>query len=95
VAESKTLSEGVPLDVSDTLSAPFIYFEEAPTLGYINGLVRITLSAERTTVHEGKLKPEQVAVAFLRTNVQGARALVAALNDALLASQPVSDGKPN
>jgi hypothetical protein len=37
-----------PVPISDTSHAPFIYFENAPTFGFVNGVVNITLSANRT-----------------------------------------------
>jgi hypothetical protein len=89
MSESKTLGEGTKLTVADVDHAPFIYFEEAPALGYINGLVRITLSAERTTVDTGKVVSDQVVVGYLRTNIQGARALIDSLTKALLMAMPV------
>lgn len=89
MTDAKPLVENAGITVGDVEHAPFIYFEEAPALSHINGLIRITLSAERTLIKSGKVVSDQVAVGYLRTNVQGARALVHALESAILLAQPV------
>jgi hypothetical protein len=40
--------------VSDTPHAPFIFYEAAPAFGFANGVVKITLSASRTSVGAGR-----------------------------------------
>lgn len=97
MSPTKPLSESAGLAVSDVPHAPFVYFEEAPALGHMNGLIRVTLSAERTVLRDGKVMSDQVVTGYLRTNVQGARALLDALNAALLLAQPVEkpDGPAN
>lgn len=91
MAETKTL--GGKITFQDAVHAPFVYFEEAPAFGVMNGLVRVTLSAERTEVIEGILAPSQVITAYLRTNIQGARALIEALQGALLMAIPTEGAK--
>ena len=93
----KPLAENTGMTVVDGIHAPFIYFEEAPALGYINGLIRVTLSAPDATLISGVVTAKQVVTAYLRTNVQGALALRDAINAALLLAQPVEkpDGPAN
>ena len=38
-----------PIAVSDTPHAPFVFFEMAPTSAFTNGVVNITLSANRSS----------------------------------------------
>ena len=41
--------EKVPaIPISDTPHAPFIFYENAPAFGFTNGVVNVTLSANRT-----------------------------------------------
>ncbi|MCS3479536.1 hypothetical protein M2212_006382 [Bradyrhizobium elkanii] len=97
MTNDKPLTADSGITVADVEHAPFIYFEEAPALSYVNGLIKITLSAERTLLISGKVVSEQVAVGYLRTNIQGARSLIHALESAILLSQPVEqpEGKPS
>jgi hypothetical protein len=95
LSNTKPLGKKTGRTVHDVPHAPFVYFEGAPTSGSVNGLIRITLSAERVLPRDGKVAADQVAVAYLRTNVQGARALVEALNGALLLAAPAPEGKAN
>jgi len=95
--QPKPAVESIGVTVSDVPHAPFIYFEAAPALGHVNGLIRITLSAERSTLNNGHIVSEHVAVGYLRTNVQGAQDLITALNSALLLAKPAenSEGPTN
>lgn len=86
---SEAIGERPGMTVVDAASAPFVYFEEAPALGHVNGLIRITLSAERVVLNKGTPVGEQVVTGYLRTNIQGARSLIDALQGALLMAQPV------
>jgi hypothetical protein len=90
-------SENVgPLPIHDTPHAPFIFYEVAPGFGVMNGVVNITLSANRTYVGaNGAVVNEQVVVAYLRGNVQAALSLKAALDHALLLAAPTPEGKAN
>ena len=36
------------IPTSDTPHAPFIFYENAPAFGFTNGVVNVTLSANRT-----------------------------------------------
>jgi stress response protein YsnF len=81
--------------VADVPHAPFIYFEGAPLSGHVGGMIRVTLSAERVVEQKSVIATDQVVVAYLRTNVHGARELIEALRRALLLAVPVPDGKAN
>ena len=73
---------------------PVIFFDAAPTMAAFNGVVAISLTAMiYTPTGEGKPNLEQKVVAHLRTNIQGAKALQAAVEGALLLAQPVEGQK--
>jgi len=84
--------------ISDIASAhaPFLYFEDAPTFGHMNGIIQVTLEALRMySDAPGKnVKTDRVLIAHLRMNIPAARALRAAIDGALLlAKPPESDAK--
>ena len=64
--------EKVPaIPISDTPHAPFIFYENAPAFGFTNGVVNVTLSANRTYAGpDGAIVNEQVVIAYLRRNVR-------------------------
>jgi len=78
---------------SDTPHAPFIFYENAPAFGFMNGVVNITLSANRTYAGpDGAIVNEQVVVAYLRGNVPAALSLRQAIDSALLLAAPTGQG---
>lgn len=84
------------IPVSDTPHAPFIFYEWAPAFGFTNGVVNITLAANRTWVaQDGAVMNEQVVVAYLRGNVQAVLSLRDSLDKALLLAAPAPQGKTN
>lgn len=89
--------EKVPaiIPVSDTPHAPFIFYEIAPAFGFTNGVVNITLSANRTYGGpDGAIINEQVVVAYLRGNIQAAISLRHAIDSVLLLAAPTTgEGK--
>jgi hypothetical protein len=58
------------IEVSDTPHAPFVFYEVAPAFGFTNGVVNITLSANRTWVGPNGVINEQLVVAYLRGNTR-------------------------
>ena len=87
-------AEKVPVSISDTSHAPFIYFENAPAFGFMSGVVNITLSANRTYAGpEGAVVNEQIVVAYLRGNVPAALNLRQANDKALLLAAPTPQDK--
>ena len=88
--------EAHPIPIHDMPHAPFIFYEIAPGFGFLNGVVNITLYANRTYVGaNGAIVNEQVVVAYLRGNVQAAHSLKAAIDGALLLAAPTPEGKSN
>jgi hypothetical protein len=85
----------VTVPISDTPHAPFIFYEAAPAFGFTNGVVNITLSANRTFAGPNGIINEQVVVAYLRGNVQAALSLRAAIDNALLLAAPAREGPAN
>jgi hypothetical protein len=85
------------IPVSDSPHAPFIFFEIGAAFGFTNGVVNITLSANRTWVSPNGVVNEQVVTAHLRGNIQAALSLRKCIDDALLLAAPVekSEGKAN
>jgi hypothetical protein len=80
--------------ISDTPHAPFIFYENAPAFGFMNGVVNITLSANRTYAGpDGAIVNEQVVVAYLRGNVPAAISLRQAIDSALLLAAPTGQDK--
>ena len=87
-------AEKVPVSISDTSHAPFIYFENAPAFGFMSGVVNITLSANRTYAGpEGAVVNEQIVVAYLRGNISPALNLRKAIDKALLLAAPTPQDK--
>jgi hypothetical protein len=89
-------TEATVIPVSDVPHAPFIFYEWAPSFGFTNGIINITLAANRSWVGpDGSIVNEQVAVAYLRGNVQAALGLRDSLDKALLLAAPTTQGKTN
>jgi hypothetical protein len=44
------------LTVTDTGIAPYIYFEGAPNFGFTNGIINVTLAANRHLLRDGARK---------------------------------------
>ena len=85
--------EGVIIPVSDTPHAPFIFYEGAIAFGFTNGVINLTLNANRTWAGvDGAVVNDQVVVAYLRGNVQAAVSLRQALDSALLLAAPTPEG---
>jgi hypothetical protein len=77
------------VSVSDVPHAPFVYFENVPAFGFVNGIAAVTLSANRTWVGpDGKVVNDQVVVAYLRGNVPAFLGLRQAIDSALLMAAP-------
>lgn len=69
--------------------APFLYFENAPAFGTLNGIIQITLEAQRIfPTGTGAPAMDRVIVAHLRMNVPAANSLKAAIEGALLLASP-------
>jgi hypothetical protein len=89
-------TEATVIPVSDVPHAPFIFYEWTPSFGFTNGIINITLAANRSWVgRDGSIVNEQVAVAYLRGNVQAALGLRDSLGKALLLAAPTTQGKTN
>lgn len=60
--------------------APFIYFDIVPNFGFNVGVANLTLEAVRFTMPmPGTVTGERVAVAHIRTSIDGLRQLKAAI----------------
>lgn len=85
-----------PIDKLASAHAPFLYFEEAPTFGHVNGVIQITLEATSLQgTGEGAVSAERVIVAHLRMNIPAASALKGAIEGALLLAQPPQSASRN
>ena len=81
--------------IIDQPHAPFIYFDGTSNFGVGNGIVNITLVANRfLALSDGGVMPQAVAMAHLRCSVAGAKDLRAALDKAILAATSI-EGAPN
>ena|ERR1700760_2372147 len=78
-------------------NAPFIYFENAPFYGLLNGVGQVTLEVGRIFGADpsGKVIMDRVLVAHLRGNINAIRGLRAALDGILLMAEPKPEGAPN
>jgi hypothetical protein len=72
------------LTITDTGIAPYIFFEGAPSFGFANGIVNVTLAASRHLMKDGVVASDVVAVAHLRCNAIAALELRNALDSAIL-----------
>src|SRR5262249_31589799 len=76
--------KGVAIPASDIPHAPFIFCEEAPAYAFMNGVVHITLSANRTWIGPDKeVVNDQVVVAYLRGNPRAMLSLRQAIDKAI------------
>jgi hypothetical protein len=86
----------VMLPVADTPHAPFVFFENAAAFGFTNGVISITLSANRTYAgKDGVIINEQVVTAYLRGNIPAFIGLRQAIDNAMLLAAPTGEGKAN
>ena len=71
----------VPPHVAEASAlAPFIYFDIVPNFGFNVGIANLTLEAVRFTMESpGKVSGGGVAVAHLRTSIEGLLQLKAAI----------------
>jgi hypothetical protein len=77
---------------------PVLYFDGAPCLSHLNGVIGITLTVTGGVPMEtGGVNNVGSVVAHLKCNIPAAMALRHALDQALLLAQPVenSEGKSN
>ena len=75
--------------------AAFLYFDEAATFGYLNGVVQVTLEANRLVSREEGVTVERIIVSHLRMSIPAARSLKAAIEGALLLAEPASSESRN
>jgi hypothetical protein len=78
-------------------NAPFIYFDNAPFYGVLNGVGQVTLEAARLfgAAEDGRPIIDRAIVAHLRGNLHAIRSLRAALDGILLLAEPKPQGPPN
>jgi hypothetical protein len=72
------------ITITDTGLAPYVFFEGAPTFGFVNGIVNVTLAASRHLMKDGAPASDFVVVANLRCTAVAALDLRNALDNALL-----------
>jgi hypothetical protein len=80
------------LTVTETGIAPHVYFEGAPNFGFGNGIISITLAANRHLLRDGAPVTDAIAIAHLRCNIPAAIELRSALDAALLLAAPPRGG---
>ena len=93
-------AESLVVSLRDTPHAPIVFYEWAPTSGFANGIINVTLGAKRIAQvrSNGAVVSEGVVVAHLRGSVQAALNLRRALDRALSAAvgaQTPPKGKTN
>jgi hypothetical protein len=83
------------LSISD-LGAPVIYFDNAPTFGFNNGIANVTLDAVRFLTEGAKgVIVDRIVVAHLRMSISAAMHLRGALDGVILAAIPKPEGLAN
>jgi hypothetical protein len=91
------LGNGATVPISNT-PMPVIYFDGAPSLSHLNGIIGVTLVVTGNVPNgaSGIIQCASV-VAHLKCNIPAAAALKGALESALLLAKPVenSDSKAN
>jgi hypothetical protein len=76
--------------------APFLYFDSAPSYGYADGVVKITLVAQRILPRKTEQPAQDFAiVAHLRMSRTAAQSLKDALENALSLGAPAVSGTRN
>lgn len=81
----------VVIPINDVPHAPFIFYDGAPVSSFVNGIISLTLAANRTYIGpDGTPKTDHVVVAYLRANVEAAVTLRQALDAALLLATPTA-----
>ena len=76
--------------------APFVYFENASAFGHLNGVIQITLEAQRffpSAPPAMAAVSDCVVTAHLRMNIPAAKGLKAAIEGALLLAAPAPQAK--
>jgi hypothetical protein len=91
----KTPVENIPsvageISAIASAGAPFLYFENAPFYGLLNGVgkIAITVSRQIANAPSGGVLSDQVLVGHLVGNLPAIRALRAALDGILLMAEP-------
>ena len=88
---------GVRVPISN-VPLPIIYFDSAPSLSHMNGIIGVTLMASANVpTSDSKIVACASVVAFLKCSIPAAIQLRGALDNALLLAQPVEkpEGKSN
>jgi hypothetical protein len=87
---------GKEITIGDAVRAPIIYFDNAPTCGYGNGIINVMLAAGLVLpTADGGTVSHGVAVAHLRCNLAAAAQLRDTIDKALLIATPAPEGKVN
>lgn len=76
--------------IKNAATAPLVFADSAPALGFANGIIEITLTARLLLPRsDNAVTVEQSATAHLRLSISGAQSLREALDRALgMAEQP-------
>jgi hypothetical protein len=88
-----SVAEGISAIAS--ANAPFVYFENAPFFGLLNGVGKITLIASRQIAQgaDAAVLVDQVIVGHLVGNLPALRSLRAAIDGVLLMAEPAPQGE--
>ncbi|WP_294537124.1 hypothetical protein [uncultured Rhodoblastus sp.] len=83
-----------PLSLIGSASAPFVYFEGAPTFGFDGAIGNITLEAITHIATDDRVVSERRVVAHLRMGAKGLASLKRAIESIELMANP-GDGSIN
>ncbi len=83
------------LDLAASANAPYIYFDMPGASGHINGVIQVSLVANRLVPTDGNVVVDQIISAHLRMSVPAAHSLKLALEAAILLAAPAASDAEN
>lgn len=91
--QSGYIQAGPDIIALQSTPLPVLYFDSAPGLSHLNGIIGVTLTVSANVPDaRGKTVVSVAAVvAHLKCNIPAARELIGALHSAILLAQPVEN----
>jgi hypothetical protein len=83
------------LDLNASANAPCVYFDMVAASGHINGVIQVTLVANRLVPIGGNVDIDQIISGHLRMSVAAAHSLKLALEAAILLAAPAASDAEN
>ena len=93
ITDFRPMTRGV--DLAASAGAPYVYFDMSAASGHINGVIQVTLVANRLVPTGGNVEIDQVIAGHLRMSVPAAHSLKLALEAAILLARPAASDAEN